>query len=223
MKKNLILILSFFSLLFISCEKEPIPANIETLVFGKIYDSTNDIPIVNEKVKLAEFSTQGTFAGTNYIFKGYIDSTTTDMNGNFILPFNTTGNGNKYSIQLDYTENVHIPNLEEFIQDENVGGQEEFIFEALKLYPIDLRIITTDNISQEINIYKQFPERQIAPIPPSSQNSVRRIWADKNVENAINFQIRENSSTLNYNIVIPLNNTTELYEFEVEINSADFQ
>ncbi|KAA5825759.1 hypothetical protein FPF71_07570 [Algibacter amylolyticus] len=212
-----------FSLLIISCEKDPIPADIETLVFGKIYDSTNDIPIVNEKVKIAEFSTQGTFAGTNYIFKGFIDSTTTAINGEYSLPFTTTGNGNKYSIQLDYNEEVHIPNLEKIIQDENIGNQEELNFEALRLFPIDLRVITTDEITQEINVYKQHPGRQIDPIPPSTQSSVRRIWADKNVENEINFQIRTTSPYLNHYIVIPLNNTTELYEYEVEINSTDFQ
>ena len=223
MKKNLIYILTFFSLLITSCEEDPIQADIETLVFGKIYDSTNDIPIVNEKVRLAEFSTQGTFSGTNYIFKGFIDSTLTDINGEFSLPFTTTGNGNKYSIQLEYKQEVHIPNLEEFIQDENIGNQEEFIFEALKLHPIDLRVITTDDINQEINVYKQFPSSQIDPIPPSTQNSVRRIWVDKNVENEINFQIRATSPYLNNYIVIPLNNTTELYEYEVEISSTDFQ
>ena len=223
MKKNLILILTFFSLLFISCEEDPIPADIETLVFGKIYDSTNDIPIVNKKIKLAEFSTQGTFAGTNYIFKGFIDSTTTDINGDYSLPFNTTGNGNKYSIQLDYKQEVHIPNLEEPIQDESIGDQEEINFEGLNLYPVDLRVIITDEITQEINVYKQFPERQIDPIPASIQNSVRRIWVDKNVVNEITFRIGSSSPFLNHIIQIPINNTTELYEYEIEISSTDFQ
>ncbi len=223
MKKNLIYILTFFSLLIISCEEDPIPPDIETLVFGKIYDSTNDIPIVNEKVKLAEFSMQGTFSGTNYIFKGFIDSTTTDVNGDYNLPFSTTGNGNKYQIQLDFNEQVHIPNLVEFIQDESIGNQQEMNFEGLRLYPVDLRVIITDEITQEINVYKQFPERLIDPIPPSTQNIVRRIWIDKNVVNEINFQIGTTSPYLNHLIVIPENNTTELYEYEVEISSTDFQ
>lgn len=223
MKKNLIYILTCFSLLIISCEEDPIPANIETLVYGRIYDSTNDIPIVNEKIKIAEYSTVGTPSGTSYIFKSFVDSTTTDINGEFNFPFNTTGNGNKYQLQLDYNEQVHIPNLVEFIQDENIGNQEEFNFEALRLYPIDLRVITTDEISQEIHIHKQHPSRAIDPIPALNQNSVRRIWADKNVENEINFQILTTSPYLNHYIVIPLNNTTELYEYEVEISSTDFQ
>jgi len=223
MKKNLILILTFFPLLFTSCEEDPIPADIETLVFGKIYDSTNDIPIVNEKIKLAEFSTQGTFAGTNYIFKGFIDSTSTDINGEYSLPFNTTGNGNKYQIQLDFKEQVHIPNLVEFIQDESIGNQEEINFEGLRLYPVDLRVIITDEITQEINVYKQFPERLIDPIPASVQNSVRRIWVDKNVVNEITFRIGTSSPFLNHIIEIPINNTTELYEYEIEISSTDFQ
>jgi hypothetical protein len=223
MKKNLIYILTCFSLLIISCEEDPIPADIETLVFGKIYDSTNDIPIVNEKVKLAEYSTQGTFAGTNYIFKGFIDSTTTDINGDYNLPFSTTGNGNKYQIQLDFNEQVHIPNLVEFIQDESIGNQEELNFEGLRLYPVDLRVIITDEITQEINVYKQFPERLIDPIPPSTQNLIRRIWIDKNVVNEINFRIGNSSPFLNHFIEIPINNTTEPYEYEVEISSTDFQ
>ncbi|MFY0483445.1 hypothetical protein ACI6PS_12650 [Flavobacterium sp. PLA-1-15] len=223
MKKNLIYILTFFSLLITSCEEEPIPADIETLVFGKIYDSTNDIPIVNEKVKLAEFSTQPTFAGTNYIFKGFVDSTTTNINGEYSLPFRTTGNGNKYQIQLDFNEQVHIPNLVEFIQDQNIGNQEEINFEGLRLYPVDLRIIVTDEITQEINVYKQFPERRIEPIPASNQNSVRRIWIDKNVVNLITFRIGTSSPFLSHTIEIPINNTTELYEYETEISSTDFQ
>ena len=212
-----------FSLLFVGCEEDPIPADIETLVFGKIYDSTNDIPIVNEKVKLAEYSTQGTFAGTNYIFKGFIDSTTTDLNGEYNLPFSTTGNGNKYQIQLDFNQQVHIPNLVEFIQDENIGNQEEIDFEALRLYPVDLRVIITDEISQEINVYKQFPERLIDPIPALSQNIVRRIWVDKNVVNEINFRIGNSSPFLNHFIEIPINDTTEPYEYQVEISSTDFE
>ncbi|HEA19830.1 MAG TPA: hypothetical protein ENH87_02805 [Pricia antarctica] len=223
MKKNLIYILTCFSLLIISCEEDPIPADIKTLIFGKIYDSTNTIPIVNEKVKLAEYSTKGTFAGTNYIFKGFIDSTRTDINGDYNLPFITTGNGNKYQIQLDFNEQVHIPNLVEFIRDENIGNREELNFEGLRLYPVDLRVIFTDEITQEINVYKQFPERLIDPIPPSTQNTLRRIWIDKNVVNEINFQIGTTSPYLNHFIEIPINNTTELYEYEVEISSTDFQ
>ncbi|KAA5823810.1 hypothetical protein FPF71_14055 [Algibacter amylolyticus] len=223
MKNKLIFILSLFSLLLISCEKEPIPANIETLVYGKIYDSTNDIPIVNEKIKIAEYKTIGVPSGISYIFQGFVDSTTTDINGEYSLPFNTTGNGNLYQIQLDFNEQVHIPNLTESIQEENIGTQKEQNFEALRLYPINLRIITSDEINQEIHIHKQHPSRQIDPIPALNQNSVRRIWVDKNVENEINFQILTTSPYLNHSITIPLNNTSELYEYQVEISSTDFQ
>ena len=86
-----------------------------------------------------------------------------------------------------------------------------------------MRVIITDEITQEINVYKQFPERQIDPIPSSTQNSFRRIWIDKNVVNEITFQIGTSSPFLNHIIEIPINDTTELYEYEVEINSADFQ
>ena len=223
MKKNLRIISIFLLFTITSCEDESLPSEIVTLTYGKIFDSTNNIPVINQKIRLAEFKTQGTFAGTNYIFKGFIDSTMTDSNGEFSLPFKTTGNGNKYQIQIEYNNEVHIPNLEEFVKDENIGGQEEFLFEALKLYPIDLRVITTDQINQQISIYKQFPERIITPIPASTQNSVRRIWIDKNVINVINFRIENVIPNLNHFINIPINNTSSIYEYEVQINSSDFQ
>ena len=223
MKKNILIILNLFLFVFISCEDESIPAEVETIVYGRIFDSTNNIPIINEKIKLAEFRTQGTFAGTNYIFKGFVASTTTNSNGDFVLPFKTSGDGNKYQIQVQYNNEVHIPNLEEFIKDENIGGQEEFLFEALRLYPVDLRIITTDQINQQISVYKQFPERTITPIPPSTQNSIKTIWIDKNVLNKINFRLENSKPVLNHFITIPLNNTTSIYEYEVQIKPSDFQ
>ena len=223
MKKILLTILNLFLLIFISCEDESIPAEVETVVYGRIFDSTNNIPIINEKIKLAEFKTQGTFAGKNYIFKGFVDSTMTDSNGAFILPFKTSGNGNKYQIQVQYNNEVHIPNLEEFIKDENIGQQEEFLFEALKLYPVDLKVITTDQINRQISVYKQFPERTITPIPPSTQNSIKRIWIDKNVLNVINFRLENSNPVLNYFITLPVKNTTSIYEYEVQINSSNFQ
>ena len=223
MKTNLRIISILLLSIFTSCEEEALPSEIETLALGRIFDSTNTIPIVNQKIKLAEFRTQGTFAGTNYIFKGFIDSTMTDSNGEFSLPFKTSGKGNKYQIQIQYNDEVHIPNLEEFIKDENIGGQEEFIFEALKLYPVDLRVITTDLINHQINLYKQFPERIITPIPASTQNSIKRIWLDKNVVNTINLRIEDVTPNLNHFINIPVNNTSSIYEYEVQISSSDFQ
>ena len=223
MKTNLRIISILLLSIFTSCEEEALPSEIETLALGRIFDSTNTIPIVNQKIKLAEFRTQGTFAGTNYIFKGFIDSTMTDSNGEFSLPFKTSGKGNKYQIQIQYNDEVHIPNLEEFIKDENIGGQEEFIFEALKLYPVDLRVITTDLINHQINLYKQFPERIITPIPSSTQNSIKRIWLDKNVVNTINLRIEDVTPNLNHFINIPVNNTSSIYEYEVQISSSDFQ
>ncbi|MGC1473394.1 MAG: hypothetical protein WA775_12450 [Psychroserpens sp.] len=223
MKKKLIFILSLYSLLFISCEKEPIPADLETLIFGQIYDSTNDLPIINKKLKIAEYREVGTFSGTSYIFNGFIDSTYTNINGEYNLPFRTTGNGRSYLIQIEYDNEVYISNSDENIQDDIIGEQLELNFEALQLYPVDLRVITTNIINQEITVYQQFPGGITDRIAPATQNSVRRIWVDKNIANGINFSIREPNPNLNYDIEIPINNTTELYEYEVEINSTDFQ
>ncbi len=223
MKKKLSFILILFTVIFMSCEKEPLPADIETLIFGQIYDSTNDLPIINKKLKIAEYREVGTFSGTSYIFNGFIDSTYTNINGEYNLPFRTTGNGRSYLIQIELDNEVHIPNSDEIIQEETIGGELELNFEALQLYPVDLRVITTDIINQEITVYQQFPGGITDRIPPATQNSVRRIWVDKNIANGINFSIREPNPNLNYDIEIPLNNTTELYEYQVEINSTDFE
>lgn len=206
-----------------SCEKEPIPPGIESVVFGQIYDSTNDLPIENIKIRLAEYRAQGTFSGINYNFQGYIDSAITDSNGDYRIPFSTTGNGNKYSIQLEYNIAVHIPNLEEYIEDENIGNQEEINFEALRLYPVDLRINILDEIDNPIFIYKQFPENQILPIESSIRNATRRVWVDKNVENQINFRIESISPYLNYYINFPISSNTDPYEIQVPIRLVDFQ
>ncbi|WP_138434248.1 hypothetical protein [Winogradskyella algicola] len=223
MKKKLIFILILFTVIFTSCEKEPLPADIETIIFGEIYDSTNDLPIINKKLKIAEFREISTLSGVSSIFNGYIDSTYTNINGAYNLPFKTSGNGSRYVIQIEYNKEVHIFDSDETIQDEIIGQQLELNFEALQLYPVDLRVITTDIINQEITVYQQFPGGITDRIPPATQNSVRRIWIDKNIVNNINFSIREPNPNLNYDIEIPINDTTELYEYEVEINSSDFE
>ena len=223
MKKKLFFILILFTVIFTSCEKEPLPADIETIIFGEIYDSTNDLPIINKKLKIAEFREISTLSGGNSIFNGYIDSTYTNNNGAYNLAFRTSGNGSRYVIQIEYDKEVHIFDSDETIQDEIIGEQLELNFEALQLYPVDLRVITTDIINQEITVYQLFPGGITDRIPPATQNSIRRIWIDKNIVNNINFSIREPNPNLNYDIEIPINDTTELYEYEVEINSSDFE
>ncbi|MGB3607531.1 hypothetical protein, partial [Psychroserpens sp.] len=171
MKKKLIFILILFAVLFMSCEKEPLPADTETLIFGQIYDSTNDLPIINKKLKIAEYREVGTFSGTSYIFNGFIDSTYTNINGEYNLPFRTTGNGSSYLIQIEYDNEVYISNSDENIQDDIIGEQLELNFDALQLYPVDLRVITTNIINQEITVYQQFPGGITDRIAPATQNS----------------------------------------------------
>jgi hypothetical protein len=153
--KRLLVLLVLLSI-FGSCEEEPFDAGIETTVFGRVYDTINEIPLKSIKIKIGESIRQGTFSGTSYNFIGYLDSTITDNEGNYKITFETSGKGSIYDLHISLKEDIAISSIREVIKDENIGASEELNINALQLYPVNLKIKTTDTFEESILIFTQF-------------------------------------------------------------------
>jgi len=171
------------------CEDSMLPEGIETKVYGKVYDSSNDIPIVNLKLIIQELNQEPGFSlGPNIHNLGEIDSTYTDENGDYEINFETTGRGDTYRIfsprnnqVWQYYQNpVHI---------ENLGSSNEINFDFLKLHPIRL-IIKVDNDLEflPIRIRHLFTiNRSLTDINSTSNDIIKLIYVPLNFTTKVEF------------------------------------
>lgn len=160
-KKNYLLLFSLLFLVF-SCE-DVIEENIQTNIKGQFIDIKNNEPIQNLKVRIAEYNYmfRGAFVPQEIDFIGYVDSTLTNINGEYILDFTTSGKGDAYYLDFnglddkyyvgDLGSNVWGPYYREKKIDK-LGGHQEMVFDCRFYYYMKTRIIIKDNPFPPLNI-----------------------------------------------------------------------
>lgn len=226
MKKILCLLII---LALAGCEKdsEPLHAGIETRVSGRVYDfSGNAMPLglANQKIKIAEykkkFMNYGS-VGSNEDFVGFIDSTFTDVSGNYDFTFKTTGKGDVYKVVL--FETIDVMSYSDAYEIEKVGKPQYFEFSGTQLYPQDLKV-TGNNLM--ILPVKVFVRGKPYPIPDLTQNNTEvtyRVYVDKNSGQYLSFQRNKpNGKTQQFIVESPATGTTELTQQIITLNDSDF-
>ncbi len=126
-------------------EWERIPKGLVTNVSGQFYDDNRNTPIVNAKVFIEEYIDDPTYDLT---FSRYIDSTQTDQNGKFELPFTTTGAGVQYQLLVvPVGPNWYYPYNQQVI--ENIGGRNVLNSSSNKLSILEAKITVVQNPYQQ--------------------------------------------------------------------------
>lgn len=210
------------SLLVYGCESDPLKEGIESSVQGKVFDSFNNIPFENVKLKIAEYKIQPAGIYTTYEFIKWIDSTYTDANGEYNLKFKTSGKGDFYSIhvgeKIDLWTFYYDP-----IKIDKIGGNNIRNLDFLHLYPTNLKI-TLNNLDYtpidiDVNLFSDLPK-----IETGTGEIERLLYSNKREETKITFR-RKNSKNEqeSYSITIPRLNTSNLTDYNITLNNADFK
>tara|TARA_R110002096_G_scaffold276700_1_gene470732 strand:+ start:21432 stop:22145 length:714 start_codon:yes stop_codon:yes gene_type:complete len=227
-------LLFLFTLFLTSCEDTFEPSGIETRVFGRMYDTQNQLPLTNHKLRIGESNLIPGFGpAPNIDFIQYIDSTTTDSEGYFDFVFKTSGLGDIYQLEVDYNydnyfgltdENVFGLNQEYRTELEDLGEDKELNFEVLFFFPVNLKITLNSDV-QFLPIRIRQPYSRVTDNLTETGVEINRIYyIDKNS----NWQIlltRNTSDGQRQRVVIdmPATNNTGLSEFEFNINDDDFE
>ena len=223
MKKKLVYLL--FLCLFISCEKEKIPGDIQTNVSGKITDYY-DSPILNAKVKIGEYKNRFVSDGgsTDYFYR-YIDSTLTNSSGDYKMTFKTTGEGTSYRLIIENSpSDQSYFGLFDSVEIGNIGNS--FIFDSdqfTKLYPCDVTI-NLNNIST-LPIYISHSTTRAVNSPEIMTNNVfvKRIYIDKHWPQTLSFG-RTKLDGINQKAVFtfPASNSESITLQNITLNESDF-
>ena len=224
MKTKQLIYVLFLALIF-GCESDPIEANIQTTVNGVVYDNANQEPIANQELIISEYKKRFVFdGGTTYDFIQNIGSTISDSNGNYQITFSTSGKGDYYAINPSH--NNLIWNYYEDRQEvKNIGSNNVFNYNFLKLYPCILTI-NTNNIQNIPLIIRHFLtlNSELNNITEYNGTEVRTIYIDKNSNQEIKFTRIINSNTSQTaTIVIPATNLNQQTNFEINLSDSDFQ
>lgn len=229
------LIVLLLTLLLTSCEDTFEPSGIETRVFGQMYDSQNKLPLANHKLRIGEYNLIPGFGpAPNIDFIQYLDSTTTDSNGHFDFVFTTSGQGDRYELEIDHkydnyfrltNENVFgLLNQEYSTKLENLGEDKELNFEVLFFFPVNLKFTLNSDV-QFLPIRIREPFSRVRDNLTETGVIISRIYyIDKNSDWQV-VLTRKTSSGQAQRVVfdIPATNSYELTEFEFNINNDDFE
>ena len=216
----------FIILLCVGCEKdsEPLHAGIETRVSGRVYDFDKALPLANQKILIAEYKKKSMHygsVGSNEDFVGFIDSTYTDVSGNYDFTFKTTGKGDVYKVFL--SETFDVMSYSDPYEIKKVGEPQYFEFSGWQLYPQDLKV-TTNNLT--ILPVKIFMRGKPYAIPDLTENNTEvnyRVYVDKNLGQYVSFQREKPDGTTQHFIVeAPATGTTELTQWVITLNDSDF-
>ena len=234
MKKiNFILYLILLSTLLNSCEDLQEPSGTETRVFGRMYDSQNQLPLSNHKLRIGEYNLIPGFGSVpNIEFIQYVDSTLTDSDGYYDFTFSTSGQGDRYSLEVDFDYDTYATNDGNFFgllnQDyqteiENLGVDTELNFEVLFVFPVNIKF-TLDSDVQHLPIRIQKPYYRASNNLTETGIEINRLfYVDKNSDWEIILR-RTTSDGQNQRVIreMPATNSSDLSEVEVFINDSDF-
>ena len=226
-------LLLFLMLLLSSCEDTFEPSGIETRVFGQMYDSQNELPLTNHKLRIGEYNLiPGFGSAPNIDFIQYVDSTTTDSAGSFDFVFTTSGQGDRYQLEVDFDFDTYATNDGNFFgllnqeyrtELESLGEDKEINYEVLFVFPVNLKI-TLDSDVQFLPIRIREPYyRATNNLTETGVENVRLYYVDKNSSWQVELT-RTTSEGQAQRVIfdMPATNSTELTEFEFYVNDNDF-
>lgn len=233
MRVNIIFIV-VFSLFLAGCtndEEDLYREGIETRVTGKISD-INAAPIDNVKLRVAEyereFIRQGPAGGNyHYTLIKYVDSTKTNVNGEYNFTFKTTGKGNFYKLSVEKApveDQSYWHCCLEDVDMDNIGKVFNHDFKGLtKLYPCDITI-TLNNISDfPLNFSHETTFFDDSYTITSNVTVVRRLYIEKDKVLRFNlWKTKANGKRQAAYYNFPASNTEALTTQKITINESDF-
>ncbi|HEY0091804.1 MAG TPA: hypothetical protein VGB43_04885, partial [Flavobacterium sp.] len=180
-------------------------------------------PIENFKIKIGEYRSEfhSDGGGVDY-FVQFVDSTFTDQQGNFDKTFRTTGNGSKYKLHFEATDQVWTLG-QTTIDIPNIGNQNQINLGFSHLYPVDLKITLNDVDYLPIEMAASLWPLNSEEITVNNIEQTRRIYVTKLSQNAITFYRHLPNGTEQTAIIwMPATNSTILTEFIINLSNADF-
>jgi len=223
MKKKLICMFFFLSLM--GCEKENIESGIVTKVTGKLSDFQGK-PIVNAVVKIGEFKDKFVADGGSFdYFLKYIDSTSTNNNGEYEITFKTTGEGSSYKLMIDNRPiDQSYYGYSDFVEIKNIGNS--FTFNDtnfVKLYPCDVTI-TMNNIQIFPIVIDHDSTRKInSPEITSNSTFVKRIFINRFGIQKITFlRLKPDGKHQKAVFTFPASNSELLTTQNINLTDSDF-
>lgn len=207
-----------------ACNDKPLPAGIETKVHGNVYDFSNAIPVSNQEIKVGEYI--GKFAGEygfHYYFIQWVDSTSTDLNGNYDFIFKTSGKGSKYKLELEHAKDMWSFNSP-YKNIDNIGKSFHADFDMLHLFLVKLKI-TLNNVDY-LPIRPDFSSYNYTTIPNIQNNNteeIREIFVNKNSSFTIKFyRTKPDGKGQIASFNFPATNSTNPIEIPITLNNSDF-
>ncbi len=207
-------------------EEDYLPAGIETRVYGNIYDNFNNLPVSNQKLVVAEYQRDFRFDGGVYdVFVQELDSTISDVNGNFDFIFETGGMGTKYKIYPRHNPSIWT-GYEGARDLENIGDEEQIDFNYSNLTRCTL-IVNIDNVD-----FAPFP---ISIFSSQNHNNTEDIVESNGIVERVVFLFPSSDETLFIGrtlddgtrqaatFTVPASNSLEDRVFEVTLTNNDFE
>jgi len=221
LKKIPILLLISLLFLCMKCEDYLEPEGIESSVYGTIYDSVNDMPVVDQKVLIVESNANGFYSLREFI--QILDSTQTDANGFYEMNFTTSGKGDTYSVLPKKRSNIWT-GYQDAVEIENLNSETKVDFDFLHLYPAVLNIWLENDVENlPVGVTHRYRGSTYIFINETDKIIQERIFIDKNQPQVIkifrNISLNESE---NFNYIIPVTNTTEETEYNIDVSNADF-
>jgi len=221
LKKIPILLLISLLFLCMKCEDYLEPEGIESSVYGTVYDSVNDMPVVDQKLLIIESNANGFYSRREFI--QILDSTQTDANGFYEMNFTTSGKGDTYSVLPERQDNIWTY-YQDAIEIENLNSETKVDFNFLLLYPAVLNIrLESDVENLPVGVTHRYRGSTYIFINETDKLIQEKIFIDKNQPQVIkifrNISLNESE---NFSYVIPVTNTTEETEYNIDVSNADF-
>lgn len=222
MKKIPILLLISLLFLCMKCEDYLEPGGIEATVYGRVYDSVNDIPIADFKIKVIESNTTGFYNTEEFI--QVLDSTYTDVDGFYELTFITSGKGDHYTLAPERDKDNVWTYYQDAVEVEPSNSNLEVDFNFLHLYPAMVNIRVDSDVEYLPVGFIHRYDKGVIYIEETDTVIRRRIYIDKNTSPNIEFYQRISLNEWKYaNFDIPATETTEEIEFDIHVTNADFK
>jgi len=221
MKKVPLLLLISMLFLCMKCEDYLAPEGMESSVYGRVYDSINDIPVTGLKIKIAESNRKG-FYGTA-AFIQFLDSTYTDAYGNYLLDYKTSGKGDIYFLVTERPSNIWSVYQDAYELEPSEEVTEKNL-NYIHLYPAVLNIRVHPEVSHlPLGIAPPFGHSPGLILKKTDTVYQQKIFIDKNRPQVVRFfrNISLNNSE-SYKYIIPTTHTTMETVYDITIRERDF-
>lgn len=224
--KKVFLIIMFCSLIT-SCEDpDPLPSGIATNVSGKFTDF-HKFPITNAKVKIGEYRFERNYTnGGVDVFQRWIDSTYTDSEGKYNLPFTTTGNGTSYKLVCENPEPYEEQTYMVFQGGERVNIDplgKDFEYNSdnfYNLYPCDVYLNLKEVTDFPIYVDHLYTAHDYLIKIPNVDVYKLRIYIVKNWFSKSDLKLYNTIGRFNYKLESTDEN--ELTEIHLTLSDSDF-